>query len=274
MSIASAPTAQLGQGASSKLALVTGASSGIGQAFARRLAHDGYELIVVGRREDRLVALAAEFPDRAIRPVIADLGTQNGVASIADLCAREPLTLLVNNAGVAHYMSFAQLPAGKASELLHVKVVAPTMLARAAVPGMMARTRGTIINVAGMLAFGAPAPLGRSPGRATYVAALAHLVAFSQALHEELKDHGLQVQALCPGIVATEFHERQGMDLSAIPRMSAEDVVTASLRGLALGEIVCAPGVEQADLLGAVFDADLSAFHAQSSQLADRYSAA
>ena len=273
MSTITAPSAQPGQGIPPKLALITGASSGIGRAFARHLAHQGYDLIVVGRREDRLAELVAEFPDRAIRPVIADLNTDAGVAMVADLCAHEPLTLLVNNAGVAHYMSFAQLPGDKASELLHVKVVAPTMLARATVPGMIARTGGTIINVAGMLAFGAPAPLGRSPGRATYVAALAHLVAFSQALHEELKDHGLQVQALCPGIVATEFHERQGMDLSAVPRMSAEDVVTASLCGLALGEVVCAPGLEQADLLGAVFDADLSAFHAQSPQLAGRYRA-
>ena len=273
MSTTAAPPAQPEQNASSKLALVTGASSGIGRAFARRLAREGYELIVLGRREDRLAELTAEFPGLAIRPVIADLGTHAGVASVAELCEHEPLTLLVNNAGVAHYMSFADLPADKASELLHVKVVAPTMLARAAMPGMITRTGGTIINVAGMLAFGAPAPLGRSPGRATYVAALAHLVAFSQALHEELKDHGLQVQALCPGIVATEFHERQGMDLSAIPRMSADDVVTASLRGLALGEVVCAPGLEQADLLRAIFDADLSAFHAQSPQLADRYRA-
>ena len=271
MSTTAAPPAQPGQGPSPKLALITGASSGIGRTFARRLAREGYGLIVVGRRENRLAELAAEFPDIAIRPVTADLGTHAGVAAVTDLCAREPLTLLVNNAGVAHYMSFAELPADKASELLHVKVIAPTMLARAAVPGMIARTGGAIINVAGMLAFGAPAPLGRSPGRATYVAALAHLVALSQALHEELKDYGLQVQALCPGIVATEFHERQGMDLSAIPRMSAEDVVTASLRGLALGEVVCAPGVEQVDLLGAVFDADLAAFQAQSPRLADRY---
>lgn len=170
-------------------------------------------------------------------------------------------------------MSFAQLPADKASELLYVKVIAPTMLARAAVPGMIARTGGKIINVAGMLAFGAPALLRQSPGRATYVAALAHLVAFSQALHEELKDQGVQVQALCPGIVATEFHERQGLDLSAIPRMSAEEVVTASLQGLALGEVVCAPGLERVDLLDAVFDAELAAFHAQLPRLADRYRA-
>jgi uncharacterized protein len=93
----------------------------------------------------------------------------------------------------------------------------------------------------------------------------------TQVLHEELRSDGLKLQVICPGVVATEFHQRQGLDLSAVPRMSAEDVVTASLRGLELGEVVCAPGVEDASLLDAVFQADLTAFAAQSSKLATRY---
>jgi short-subunit dehydrogenase len=182
--------------------------------------------------------------------------------------------MLVNNAGVAHYMPFAALPASKASELLHVKVVAPTMLARAAVPGMVARGEGSIINVSGMLAFSGPASIEQLPlRRAVYTGTLAHIVALSQALHAELKSDGLRVQALCPGVVATEFHERQGLDLSAMPRMSADDVVTASLRGLALGEVVCAPGVEQSGLLDAMSKAGLAAFAGQSPQLATRYRA-
>jgi uncharacterized protein YbjT (DUF2867 family) len=128
------------------LALVTGASSGIGRAFARRLAADGYDLIVVGRRKDRLDELAAEFPDVEVRPLVADLGTDAGVQAVADVCASEVITLLVNNAGVAHYMAFTQLPAEKAGELLHVKVIAPTMLARAAASSMVTRRTGTIIN--------------------------------------------------------------------------------------------------------------------------------
>lgn len=251
-----------------RLALVTGASSGIGQAFARRLGAEGYDLVVVGRRRERLEALVAELSGVRVRPLVADLGTDAGIEAVAEVCANEALTLLVNNAGVAHYMPFTELPADKAGELLHVKVIAPTLLARAAAPGMVARGEGTIINVAGMLAFSGSAP---AQGRATYVATLAHLVALSQALHQELHSKGLRVQALCPGIVATEFHERQGLDLSALPRMSAEDVVTASLRGLELGEVVCAPGLERAELLDVVFSADLAAFGAQAPQLAGRY---
>jgi short-subunit dehydrogenase len=254
------------------LALVTGASSGIGQAFARRLGADGYDLIVVGRRRDRLEELAAALPNAHVRPLAADLSTDAGVAAVAAACANEPLTMLVNNACVAHYMPIAALPADKASELLHVKVVAPTLLAHAAIPGMVARGGGTIVNVSGMLAFSGPASSETLPlRRAVYTGTLAHIVALSQALHEELKGRGLRVQALCPGVVATEFHERQGLDLSKVPRMSAEDVVTASLRGLDLGEIVCAPGVEDADLLDAVFKADMAAFGGQSPQLATRY---
>ena len=148
-----------------RLALVTGASSGIGQAFAQRLAADGYDLVAVGRRVDRLEELAASLSGVTVRTVAADLSTDEGVDAIAEMCASEPVTMLVNNAGVAHYMALAELPADKARELVHVKVVAPTMLARAAVPGMLARGEGTIINVAGMLAFSGPAPQAALPRR-------------------------------------------------------------------------------------------------------------
>ena len=136
---------------------------------------------------------------------------------------------------------------------------------------MQARGEGTIINVAGMIAFSGPAPSSVMPRRAVYAGGLAFAVAMSQTLSAELEGTGVQVQVVCPGVVATEFHERQGMDLSAVPRMSADDVVTASLRGLELGEVVVAPGVEDAGLLDAVFAADLAAFGGQSPQLASRY---
>ncbi|HET6710705.1 SDR family NAD(P)-dependent oxidoreductase [Amycolatopsis sp.] len=254
-----------------QLALVTGATSGIGRAYAERLAADGHDLIVTGRREDRLAEFAAAHTDVKVRTVAADLATDAGVDTIAALCAAEPLTMLVNNAGVAHYMPLAQLPAERARELVHVKVAAPTMLTRAAVAGMQERGAGKIVTVAGMIAFSGPADSSVMPRRAVYAGSLAYLVALSQTLHAELAGTGVRVQVLCPGVVATEFHERQGLDLSAVPRMSAPDVVTASLRGFELGEVVTAPGVEDAGLLDAVFRADLAAFGGQRPELASRY---
>lgn len=255
----------------SPLALVTGASSGIGKAFAERLASDGYDLVVVGRREDRLNELAASLPDVRVEVVAADLSTDAGIDLVAGLAADRELAMLVNNAGVAHYMPLADLPVAQARELTQVKVVAPTMLARAAVPGMLARAAGTIINVAGMIAFAGPAPQSVMPRRAIYGGSLAYLVALTQTLHAELEGTGVNAHVVCPGVVATEFHTVQGMDLSAVPRMSAQDVVTAALAGIALGEVVSAPDVEDYGLLTSVFGADLAAFGGQSPELASRY---
>lgn len=254
-----------------KLALVTGATSGIGRAFADRLATQGYDIVAVARDSARLDALVADHPEVTIRAVVADLSTARGIDSVAAVAAAEPVDILVNNAGVAHYMPLADLPADKAAELVHVKVLAPTLLTRAVLGGMLERAGGAIVNVAGMIAFSGPAPSSVMPRRAVYAGALADLLAFSQTLSAELEGTGVRVQALLPGVVATEFHSRQGLDLSSVPRMSAQDVVTASLRGLELGEVVTAPGVEDAGLLDAVFAADLAAFGGQSTRLASRY---
>jgi short-subunit dehydrogenase len=252
------------------LALVTGASSGIGKAFAERLAFDGYNLIVVGRRRDRLEALAAAL-SVDVQVVVADLATDAGIDAVAELCATQPITMLVNNAGVAHYMPLAELPAAKAREVMSVKVLAPTLLSRAAVSGMLDRGAGTIVNVAGMIAFSGPASASVGSGRAVYAGSLAYTVALTQTLHAELEGTGVNVHVVCPGVVATEFHEVQGMDLSAVLRMSADDVVTAALAGITLGETVSAPGVEDYSLLESVFGADLAAFAGQSPALATRY---
>lgn len=258
----------------STIALVTGATSGIGNAFAERLAANGHDLVIVGRRKERLAAFVDAHPEIEVEAIAADLSTDEGIATVAEIAGTRPIGVLVNNAGVAHYMPLAELDADRASELVHVKVAAPTMLTRAALPGMLERGDGTIINVAGMIAFSGPAPSSVMPRRAVYGAALAATVAMSQLLSAELEDTPIRVQALCPGIVATEFHEVQGLDMSSVPRMSAQDVVTASLRGLELGEIVTAPGVEDTSLLDAVFKADLAAFAGQRPELATRYASA
>lgn len=154
----------------------------------------------MGRQRDRLNELVAELPTIGVQVLVADLATDAGVKAVAEVCETRDVTLLVNNAGVAHYMPFALLPNEKAAELLHVKVVAPTMLSRAVVPGMIARGAGGIINVPGMLAISGAAPIDKLPlRRAVYVGTCAHIVALSQVLAEELKPHGLQVQALLSG---------------------------------------------------------------------------
>ena len=136
---------------------------------------------------------------------------------MAEICAAQPLTMLVNKPGGAHYMPLADLPADKARELVNVKVLAPTMLTRAVVAGMQQRGEGTVINVAGMIAFSGPAPHSQMPRRVVYAGTLAYLVTMSQTLGAELEGTGVNVQVVCPGVVATEFHERQGMDLSMVP---------------------------------------------------------
>ena len=151
-----------------KLALVTGASSGIGNAFARRLAADEYDLVAVGRRVGRLKELAASLTNVKVQTLVADLSTDEGIDAVAEVCASQPLTVLVNDAGVVHYMPITELSEDKARELVHVKVVAPTMLVRAAVAGMVERGEGTIINVSGMIAFSGPAPQAQLPRRAVY----------------------------------------------------------------------------------------------------------
>lgn len=254
-----------------RLALVTGATSGIGKAFAESVAADGHDLIIVGRREERLKEFVDAHPDVDVRTIAADLSTDEGVDVVAEVAASQPLELLINNAGVAHYMPLAELSLDQAKELTHIKNVAPMLLTRAALPGMLERGKGTIVNIAGMIAFSGPAPGSVMPRRAIYGGGLANSVAFTQLLAAELEDTPVRVQVVCPGVVATEFHTVQGMDLSSVPRMSADDVVTACRRGLELGEVVTAPGVEDASLLQQVFDADLAAFGAQSPQLASRY---
>ncbi|GAA2086700.1 SDR family NAD(P)-dependent oxidoreductase [Kitasatospora saccharophila] len=258
---------------SNRLALVTGATSGIGLAFAERLAAEGRDLIVVGRTEERLHAFAAAHPDVEVRAIVADLSTPAGIDAVAAAVADAPLDLLVNNAGVSHYMPLAELPAERAREVVNVKVLAPTLLTRAAVGGMLDRGRGTLLNVAGMIAFSGPAGPEVMPRRAVYAGSLAHLVTMTQALAAELAGSGVSAHVVCPGVVATNFHTVQGLDLSAVPRMSAEDLATGALAGIALGETVIAPGVEDRRLLDEVFAADLAAFAGQRPALATRYRA-
>ncbi|MBW3602264.1 MAG: SDR family oxidoreductase [Actinobacteria bacterium] len=226
-------------------ALVTGASSGIGEAFARRLAADGTELVLVARRGARLRALAAGLAPAAVEVVTADLGEPSDLARVearlAD--ADRPVDLLVNNAGFGTSGPFADLPADREELQVRVNVVAPLRLARAALPGMRERGRGAVVNVASLAAY-QPYPYG-----ATYGATKAFLASFSQALHEELRGSGVRVLALCPGFTRTEFQQSAGVGTGPVPDglwMSADRVAAAGLRALSSGRVLTIPGVVNA----------------------------
>jgi hypothetical protein len=229
---------------SARRAWVTGASAGIGAVFARRLAQEHFDLALVARSRERLDALAAEVTEAhgvACDVVPADLTVAAQLHGVAELIAGDgALERMVNNAGFGTVGPFAELDPDHEEEEIRLNVVALTRLTRAALPGMIARGHGAVINVSSMAAF-QPAPQN-----ATYAATKAFVNSFTEALHEELRGTGVQVQALCPGFTRTEFQDRAGIDVSGLPSfvwMTAEAVVDASLAALRRGEVVCVPGL-------------------------------
>jgi short-subunit dehydrogenase len=234
-------------------ALITGASAGIGGAFAHQLARDGYDVVLVARRRDRLEALAERLHREArvnAEVLVADLTDADALAEVeARAAGDESLALLVNNAGFGGYRPFAQVELPVVDRLIAIHVQAVARLTRAALPGMIRRGAGGVINVASLLAFSGSIPPNPLPHRATYAGAKAFMVAFTQALAGEIAGSGVRVQVCLPGVVATEFHAVQGMDFSQRPRMTAEDVVAASLTAFAQGEVTCIPGLDDALLL-------------------------
>ena len=229
---------------STRRAWVTGASTGIGAAFARRLAGDHFDLALVARSRDRLVELASGLEkDHGVTCAVlpADLTAAKDLERIAAAIAGDNGSeLLINNAGFGTMGPFAKLDFEREEDEIRLNVIALTRLTRAALPGFIERGRGSIINVSSMAAF-QPAPLN-----ATYGATKAFVNSFSESLSEELRGSGVQVMALCPGFTRTEFQDRAGIDTSGIPGfawMSAEAVVDGALAALRRGEVVCVPGV-------------------------------
>ena len=229
-----------------RLALITGASSGLGAAFARRLAAEGYDLIITGRREERLKALSEEL-SRAhgviIETIVADLADPEGVAALTERIRVTPkLELLINNAGFGSRRPFHKEDLQGQEKMVRVHILATMALTYAAIPNMIEEGRGAIINVSSLAGF---APL---PGNVTYSGTKAFLSAFSEALNMELARTGVKVQALCPGLTRTEFHSRMGIDPARLKSkglirwMAPEEVVEASLNCLAKGRVICIPG--------------------------------
>jgi short-subunit dehydrogenase len=230
-----------------RLAMVTGASSGIGEAFAEQLAAAGWDLVLVARRRDRLEEVAGRLSgthDVTARVIDADLSDGAQLGAVCAEAAALPLAMLVNNAALAHYKPFAELPAGEANELVQLNVHAPVQLTRAALDGMLSRGEGAVINVASLLAFSGAWDKPYLPQRVVYAASKSFLVTFTQILATELRDTGVQVQVVCPGLVRSNFHSRQGIDMSEVPRMEPHTLVEGSLHDLERGVVVSIPGAE------------------------------
>jgi short-subunit dehydrogenase len=245
-------------------AVVTGASSGIGAAYAAQLARQGWDLVLVARRAERLATLAAELGgDTTVETVVADLAHPPDLARVAERVADDGVDLLVNNAGINGYGPFAEVDPELLTKVLDVNVVAPTVLARAAVPHMVARGRGSVVNVASLLAFAGSLPPGPLPHRAVYGGSKGYLVTFTRTLAAELAHTPVRVQVVCPGLTATEFHLSAGE--APVPGearvhdeggMPPADVVTASLAALETGEVVCVPGLSDPDAVNRLASAE------------------
>jgi len=222
-----------------KVALVTGASAGLGVDFARQLSKRGHPLVLAARRKDRLQALAKELGNA--RVIAIDLSKKDAAAKVmADLHAKgEVVDLLVNNAGFGLIGRFAELDAGREREMIDLNVGTLADLCRAVAPGMIDRKSGGIINVASTAAF------QPGPKMAVYFATKAFVLSLTEALHEELKPHGIRVTCLCPGPTRTEFGDVAGFGGNGLfdrVAMESPEVVAAGLKGLDRNQAVVVPG--------------------------------
>ncbi|HEX8937006.1 MAG TPA: SDR family oxidoreductase [Sphingomicrobium sp.] len=222
-----------------RVALVTGASAGLGVEFARQLAKRGHALVLAARRKDRLEALAKELGNA--RAIAIDLSKPNAAAKLmAELEANgDTVDLLVNNAGFGLIGRFAELDAKRQRQMVDLNVGALTDLCRAAAPRMIERKSGGIINLASTAAF------QPGPKMAVYFATKAFVLSFTEAVHEELKAHGIKVSCLCPGPTHTEFGEVAGFGGNSVfdhVAMGPAEVVAAGLAGLDRNQAVVVPG--------------------------------
>jgi short-subunit dehydrogenase len=227
-------------------ALITGASAGIGAAFARQLAKPGCTLVLTARRLDRLQSLGTELEKlgATVEPLRADLASEEGIRTVREKILSMPgLDLLINNAGFGAHGPFAGMPVEAHAEMLRVHNEAPVRLTHAALQSMLVRRHGAVINVSSVSAY-----MGSSNG-VMYAATKSFLTMFSAAVNKGLKGSGVKIQSLCPGFTHTEFHDvrdNMAMETSRIPGfmwMDARTVTAASLKALDWDQVVVVPGV-------------------------------
>ena len=225
-------------------ALITGASSGMGAVYADRLARRGYDLIIVARNRGKLDQLATRLTNetkRSVEVLPADLNDKGDLARVeATLKNDASITLLVNNAGIGTFAPLLNSDVNKMEEMISLNVSALTRLTYAAVPGFVARGTGTIINISSSVAI-SPETLN-----GVYGGSKAYVLAFSHSLQHELAPKGIRVQAVLPGVTATDFWDAGGLPVHNLPSelvMTTENLVDAALSGLDQGELVTIPAL-------------------------------
>lgn len=229
-----------------KTAVVTGATSGIGEAYAQKLAEQGYDLIITGRRKEKIEALAETIRQKfQVRAdiVLAELSEEEGIQKVIEKTKERQVEVLVNNAGFGANSLFYNCDIQVAKQLANVNIIAPMELIRAVLPDMVKRNSGIIINISSESAYMIV------PKNSVYSGAKAFLKTFTEGLHADLTGTDVKVLAVCPGLTHTDFHEKMGMEKARqinrgiIRWMSPEEIVACSFKDLQKGKVICIPGI-------------------------------
>lgn len=254
-------------------AVITGASSGLGEVFAERLAKRGYDLKLVARRKDRLDAIAEKLENQygvKVNNLVADLGSQADLEKVAeDLRTDDSITLLINNAGTSTLSPVTATTIDKQKEMVNVNITALMVLSNAVLPQFIAKNEGILINIASVLGF------YTLPISAVYSGTKGFVVQYTKGLQEEVKGTNVHVQLVNPATTATEIWEVGGVPLSALEQstiMTTEDCVDAILAGLDQGELITHPSVNDQNLIDNYENARIKLFQgSQSGKPAERY---
>ncbi len=229
-----------------KTAVITGATSGIGSAYASRLSKEGYDLVITGRRKEKIEAFADKIRKDCgvkVEVVLVELSNDKGVQELLEKISERQIDILVNNAGFGANSLYQDCELNIMEQLTNLNVLVPMRLIRTVLPGMVRRGAGTIINISSESAF------ITIPRNSVYSGGKAFLKSFSEGLHLDLMNTGVKVQVVCPGFTRTDFHGKMGIDISQkrskglIHWHTPEEVVAASLKDLNKNKVVCIPGI-------------------------------
>ena len=226
-----------------KTAVITGATSGLGLAYAERMAADGYDLIITGRREEIIKANAERIMHeygRSVEVCITDLSDEEGVNKLIDVLNNKNISILVNNAGFGLKTKFIDTNYCDVKRLLNLHIMAVTKLTYFVLQGMKQRNKGTIINISSDGAFAV------LPKNVVYSSSKLYIINFTEGLHMELADYDIKVQAVCPGFIDSDFHSRAGMSVDKTRKgifgfQQPGDVVNRAMKALKKNIVVCVP---------------------------------